>query len=206
MSSAVTAPRGRGRPSTGARERILEAATDTLKDEGYAGLTIAKAAARAGESKALIAYHFGSKHGLVAAVGRQVAEEITRRVLAGITDAVTVEALVRGIAVGAEEIAAEDARLPRLYFDLAAVSVVQPEVRSTIAEINEQWREVITERLVAAEDGPSPKRAAELTLLILAGVQGLSLERIERGDGPELKAARELFVRSVVLTVADARR
>ena len=31
----------RGRPSTGARVRILEAAIDVLKADGYAGLTIA---------------------------------------------------------------------------------------------------------------------------------------------------------------------
>ena len=34
----------RGRPSTGARERILDAAIEVLKAEGYAGLTIAKVA------------------------------------------------------------------------------------------------------------------------------------------------------------------
>ena len=205
-TSTPAAPRGRGRPSTGARERILAAAVDTLKADGYAGLTVAKVAARAGESKALIAYPFGSKHGLVAAVGRELAETITRRVLAGIEEAETVEELVRGIAVGAEEITAEDPRVPRLYFDLAAVSVVEPEVRETIAEINQQWREVATERLVAAKDGPIAKRAPALTLLILAGVQGLALERIERGDTPELVAARELLVRSIVLAVGDLRR
>src|SRR5690606_4356121 len=69
--AAPTGPRperGRpGRPSTGARERILAACIDVLKEEGYAGLTVAKVAARAGENKALVAYHFGSKQGLVAA-------------------------------------------------------------------------------------------------------------------------------------------
>ena len=37
-----------GGPSTGARERILAAGLEVLKAEGYAGLTIAKVAARAG--------------------------------------------------------------------------------------------------------------------------------------------------------------
>ena len=50
---------------------MLDAGLETLLAEGYAGLTIAKVAARAGENKALIAYHFGSKHGLVAAAGRE---------------------------------------------------------------------------------------------------------------------------------------
>ena len=204
--AAGTAARPRGRPSTGARERILQAAVETMKSEGYAGLTVAKVAARAGESKALIAYHYGSKHGLVAAVGRDLAETITRRVLAAIDGTDTVEDLVRGLSIGVDKITDEDPRVPRLYFDLAAVSVVDPEVRATIAEINRQWREVLTERLVAAKDGPKPRRARAATLLIIAGVQGLSLERIERDPGRELEQARELFVRSVALTVGDSRR
>lgn len=197
MAPAPAAPAKRGRPSTGARERILEAATETMKAEGYAGLTVAKVAARAGESKALIGYHFGSKQGLVAAVGRQLAETITSRVLAEIEDTATIEELTRGVAVAIEDIAAEDPRIPRLYFDLAAVSVVDPDVRETIQEINGVWREVLHERLGAASDGPRPRDVPAVALLIMAGVQGLALERVEREPGPELKQARELFVRSV---------
>ena len=168
-----------------------------MKAEGYAGLTVAKVAARAGESKALIGYHFGSKQGLVAAVGRQLAETITSRVLAEIQDAATVEELTRGVAVAIEEISAEDPRIPRLYFDLAAVSVVDPDVRETIQEINGVWRGVLHERLGAASDGPRPRDVPAVALLIMAGVQGMALERVEREPGPELKQARELFVRSV---------
>lgn len=197
MSTPETPPARRGRPSTGARERILEAATEAMKAEGYAGLTVAKVAARAGESKALIGYHFGSKQGLVAAVGRQLAETITSRVLAEIQDTTTVEELTSGVAVAIEEIAAEDPRIPRLYFDLAAVSVVDPDVRETIQEINGVWREVLHERLGAAADGPRPRDIPAVALLIMAGVQGMALERIEREPGPELRQARELFVRSV---------
>ena len=198
-SAPPAAPAKRGRPSTGARERILEAAVEAMKADGYAGLTVAKVAVLAGESKALIAYHYGSKDGLVAAAGRHVAEMITARVLAGIDGADTVEDLVRAIAVSVEEIAAEDPRVPRLYFDLAAVSVVEPEVRRTVAEINERWRQVVSERLAAAKDGPPRRLNEALTVLIIAGVQGLSLERIEREPGPELERARDLFVRSVAL-------
>ena len=67
-TATAGAGRAAGRPSTGARERILEAAIEVLKADGYAGLTIAKVAARARrESKPLVTYHYGSKQGLVAA-------------------------------------------------------------------------------------------------------------------------------------------
>jgi AcrR family transcriptional regulator len=193
----VAVPR-RGRPSTGARERILEAAIEVLKADGYAGLTLAKVATRAGESKPLVAYHFGSKQGLVSAAGRSIAEMITEEVLSAIDGATTVEAVVRGVDAGVERVLDEDERMARLYFDLAAVSVVEPEVRRTIAEVNEQWREVLVRLLTEASDGPSPARARVLTVMVVAGMQGMTLERIERGPTPERKRARELFVRAAV--------
>lgn len=198
----ATAPARRGRPSTGARERILEAAIEVLKADGYAGLTLAKVAARAGESKALVAYHFGSKQGLVGASGRSIAEMITEEVLAAIDGAATVEQVIRGVDAGVERVLDEDERVARLYFDLAAVSVVEPEVRRTIAEVNEQWREVLLRLLTEVSDGLPPGRARVLTVMVIAGMQGMTLERIERGLSPERKRARELFIRSAVAAAA----
>jgi AcrR family transcriptional regulator len=192
----------RGRPSTGARERILAASIEVLKADGYAGLTLAKVAARAGESKALVAYHFGSKQGLVGAAGRAIAEMITEQVLAAVDGAATVEAVVRGVDAGVERVLDEDERVARLYFDLAAVSVVEPEVRRTIAEVNEQWREVLVRLLTEASDGLPPSRARVLTVMVISGMQGMTLERIERGATPERKRARELFIRSAVAAAA----
>jgi AcrR family transcriptional regulator len=194
---AVTTVR-RGRPSPGARERILEAAIGVLKADGYAGLTIAKVAARAGESKPLVAYHFGSKQGLVGAAGRAIAEMITDEVLAAIDGATTVEGVIRGVDAGVERVLDEDERVARLYFDLAAVSVVESDVRRTIAEVNEQWREVLIRLLTEASDGLRPAKARVLTVMVIAGMQGMTLERIERGATPERKRARELFIRSAV--------
>jgi TetR/AcrR family transcriptional repressor of bet genes len=192
----------RGRPSTGARERILEAAIEVLKSDGYAGLTIAKVAARAGESKPLVAYHYGSKQGLVEAAGRSIAEMITEEVLEAVDGAATVEAVIRAVDAGIERVLDEDERVARLYFDLAAVSVVEPEVRRTIAEVNEQWREVLVRLLTEASDGLAPARARVLTVMVIAGMQGMTLERIERGVTPERKRARELFIRSAVTAVS----
>jgi AcrR family transcriptional regulator len=197
MNPAATAVR-RGRPSTGARERILEAAIEVLKSDGYAGLTMAKVAARAGESKPLVAYHYGSKQGLVQAAGRAIAEMITEAVLDAVDGASTVEKVTRGIAVGIDRLLDQDERLARVYYDLAAVSVVDPEVRDTITEVNEGWQQVLVGLLRDAEDGPPPAKARALALMINAGHQGLVLERIERGPTAEWKRARELFIRSAV--------
>jgi AcrR family transcriptional regulator len=196
LSAAPSTPGRRGRPSTGARERILAAAIEVLKEEGYAGLTVAKVAVRAGESKPLVAYHFGSKQGLVSAAGREIADQITSEVLAAIDGAKSVEQIVEGVRAGTDKLLDEDERIGRIYFDLAAVSVVDEEVRRTIAAVNEGWRQVIGELL--ADAGLSPAKARVLTVMVIAGNQGLALERIERGKTADLRKAQDLFVRTVV--------
>ena len=204
-ATGTATPVRRGRPSTGARERILEAAIEVLKADGYAGLTIAKGAARAGESKPLVTYHYGSKQGLVQAAGRTIAEMITDEVLAAVDGAETVGSVIRGVATGVERVLDRDERVARLYFDLAAVSVVDPEIRGTIAEVNEQWRVVLMRLLNEASDGLPPAGARVLTVMVIAGMQGLTLERIERGATPEWRRARELFVRSAVAATSHTR-
>ena len=204
-ATGTATPARRGRPSTGARERILEAAIEVLKADGYAGLTIAKVAARAGESKPLVTYHYGSKQGLVQAAGRTIAEMITDEVLAAVDGAETVGSVIRGVATGVERVLDRDERVARLYFDLAAVSVVDPEIRGTIAEVNDQCSVVLMRLLNEASDGLPPARARVLTVMVIAGMQGLTLERIERGATPEWRRARELFVRSAVAATSHTR-
>src|SRR3954451_4499305 len=201
----ATAQVKRGRPSTGARERILDAAIEVLKADGYAGLTFAKVAAGAGESKALVAYHYGSKQGLVQATGRAIAEMITEEVLATVDGATTVESVVRGAIAGVENVLDEGEGAPRLYFDLAAVAVVDPAIRGTITEVNENWRVVPTRLLTEASDGLPPARARVLTVMLVAGMQGMTLERIERGQTPERKRALELFIQSALAATSHTR-
>jgi AcrR family transcriptional regulator len=195
-----SAPRRPGRPSSGARERILDAALETLLADGYAGMTNAKVALRAGENKALISYHFGSKHGLVAAAASELGESITEAVLAGLSDARTVPEILEGIVDAIWRLMARDERIARLYFDLNAVSVVEDEVRGALREVKQRWREVLAGLL--ADAGVDPVRIGAATVLVIAGVEGLALERIERGETADLIEARRLFLDSTAAALA----
>jgi len=189
---------GPGRPSTGARERILEAGLEVLKAEGYAGLTIAKVAAAAGENKALVGYHFGSKQGLVAAVGREVGDSITNEVVAEIGEADSVEDVVGGVLVAVWRVMDRDVRIARLYFDLTAVSVVEEDVRAVMQEVRSGWRGTLGRMLREASPGMSAAEARTAALFVHAGVEGLVLERVEAGESAELQRARRLFERAAV--------
>jgi TetR/AcrR family transcriptional regulator, transcriptional repressor of bet genes len=193
-----------GRPSSGGRERVLEAGLEVLKAEGYAGLTTAKVAARSGQNKALIGYHFGSKQGLVAAVAREVSTDITDEVLGGLRDATTVESVVSGVLDGLWRVMDGDERLARLYFDLAAVSVVEPDVREVMREMKASWRAVLVDLLTAADDGPARRRADAAAVYVMASVGGLALERLDRGETPALARAKEMFVRTAGTAIGAA--
>jgi hypothetical protein len=73
---------------------------------------------------------------------------------------------------------------------------VEPEVRVVMREIKAGFREVLMHLLSQAHDGP-PKRDAEAaTIYLIAGVEGLALERLDRGETPALSRAARMFVRS----------
>ncbi|MEX2195166.1 MAG: TetR/AcrR family transcriptional regulator [Thermoleophilaceae bacterium] len=180
-----------GRPSTGARERILAAAMEVLKADGYAGLTTAKVAARAGQNKALIQYHFGSKQGLVAAAAREVSALITAELLAGIEE----DDVIPGLVEGLERILDRDEGLARVYFDLASQSIVEPEIRAIMAEVKAGYRAVLAERL----DVRDPQAAA---VYLIAALEGFTLERLERGETAELRRARDWFLESAPRIIA----
>lgn len=60
-------PKRRGRPSTGAREAILRATLQLLREQGVARFTTPEVAQRAGVSEASIFYHFNDRVGLLRA-------------------------------------------------------------------------------------------------------------------------------------------
>jgi len=178
------------------------AGLEVLKADGYAGLTTAKVAARSGQNKALISYHFGSKQGLVAAVGLEVAQSITAEVLERLRHDESVDELVSNVLAGLWRVMDRDERLARLYFDLAAVSVVEPDVRTVMREMKDLWRDVLCRRLLSAADGPPASKAGSGAVFMIAGLEGLMLERLDRGETAALDGACKLFVASVTAVLA----
>ena len=68
MTSTNEQPRRRGRPPTGGREAILDAALTVLREQGIAHLTSREISSRAGVSDASVYYHFHDRNGLLEAI------------------------------------------------------------------------------------------------------------------------------------------
>ena len=197
MTAAETAAaprRGRGRPASDAPERILDAAYAVLRRDGYAGLTTAKVAAASGQNKALISYYYGSKQGLVTAVARRVSEALTAEVLGGLGEPRRARELVQGLADGVWRAMDRDEGLQRVYFDLASQSAVDPAVGEIMREMKQGYREILRGLLRGLDERPAAGELEGIVVFLIAGLEGLALERLERGDTAELRRARAHFV------------
>jgi AcrR family transcriptional regulator len=73
---AATAKKMQPAPEAGAREKLLPAAERLFATRGYNGVSVRELAAAAGVNSALVAYHFGSKEGLLSEVYRRHCEKM----------------------------------------------------------------------------------------------------------------------------------
>ena len=191
-----SAQRRPGRPASDAPERILEAAYEVLKRDGYAGLTTAKVAAASGHNKALIAYYFGSKQGLVSAVAKHVSAALTDEILGEMGEPRSAIELVERLADGTWRAMDRDEGLQRVYFDLASQSVVDAKVGAIMLEMKEGHRAVLRQLLRDLPDGPPARELDGIVVFLIAGLEGLSLERLERGETAALQRARTHFIQA----------
>jgi AcrR family transcriptional regulator len=187
-----------GRPASDAPERILNAAYEVLRSDGYVGLTTAKVAAKSGQNKAMISYYFGSKRGLVAATARRVSETLTDKVLAEVDGARTPGQLVTAMTDALWAVMDRDPGLQRVYFDLSSHAVVDKEVGGIMLEMKEGHRAIVREVLRGLDAEIAADELDAIAIFIISGLEGLSLERLDRGDSPALRRAREIFIRSAI--------
>jgi AcrR family transcriptional regulator len=201
LSSAPAARRGPGRPASDAAERILDGAYQVLARDGYAALTTAKVAAASGQNKGLISYYYGSKQGLVAAVARAVSARLTDEVLGGLRDVHAARALIEGITDGLWRVMDRDAGLQRVYFDLSSQAVVEPEIGAIMLDMKQGHRAIVRELLRGLGRKVPEVELDAIAVFVISGLEGLSLERLGRGDSPELRAACAIFVDSATAAV-----
>ncbi len=194
MSQVTSKSRRPGRPSTGAEERILQAAHDLLVSEGYAELTTQKVAQRAGANKALIQYYFDSKDGLVEAVGEQLSETVLEVLEKSLTREEGVDTLVENVVDDMWEFFHGAADLQRVYFDLSAHSIGHKPLRGIMRQARGRYRSLLSDRIKAQDEiDLSDKDRMSVITFFMAVFDGLALELIQSGDTEELKNALELF-------------
>jgi AcrR family transcriptional regulator len=175
-----------------ARGQLLAASVAYVREHGFTGLSLRQLGAAIGSSHRMLAYHFGSKEGLLVALVEAIEAEERGR-LAAVEDEVGDQAAALR-AVWAEVAAAEHDGEERLFFELYGQALQgRAPAASLLPGLVHDW-------LI----GDSPAERTERRLM-LAVVRGLLLDLLGTGGRAEVGAAFERFVELVVPAGRPAR-
>ncbi len=182
-------------PTTSAAyDRLLELVIDHFVVDGLHDQSLRQIAAAIGSSHRMLLYHFGSRDGLLVAVGKAV-EARTKSQLAKLRAAM--------VAPGSAEATDEAIRqtwalvsdpalgdFERLFFALYGRGLQGDEAMRPMMNI-EDWIEFRVPEAVAV--GIDPQVARRHNRLGLAVVRGLLLDLLATGDADEVRSALEIF-------------
>jgi len=165
---------------TAATEALLDAAERLLIQVGHAGITTRRVAAEAGVNHGLVHYYFGSMEELFLQVlERFTARLIERQRAMYEAEGPFIEKWRTAMRYLDEDIASG---YPKIWFELQALGWNRPDVRSRVARVNAEWREVLLEAFGKAmeEYGLDRERFPRdaWVSLVMTFNQGIELERL----------------------------
>jgi AcrR family transcriptional regulator len=184
------------------KDRIVEAATATLKAHGYAGASARTIAAEGGFNQALIFYHFGSvRNALLAALDRTSAERMEAYRTAA-ADAADMPALVAvATRIYHEDLASGHIKvLAELIAGASSDPALGPEIVARI----EPWIDFAREEIERVFEGTPLENllpGGDLAYAIVA--QFLGLELLTHLDGSTERAERLFQLSAGLATVAS---
>jgi len=158
------------------RDRIVDAALETLKTEGFAGATSRAIARTGGFNQALIFYHFRSLDGLLLAALDKTSAERLDRYRAAVDRAEDAQHLAEVAAtVYAED---RDRGHMTVVSQMVAGSVARPELAKEVVARMEPWIELCEDALrkaLADTSAPQVVPLRELAYAVVTFYLGLNL-------------------------------
>lgn len=179
------------------KDRIIEAALETLKEEGFAGTSARSIAKRGGFNQALIFYHFGTINDLLLAALDRTSEIRMAKYRDAVRGIDSVQEAVRV----ATELYREDLASGHITVlsELIAGSLDRPDLAPEILKRNEPWIDLAEEAVrnvlgpMGLTDVVPPRTIAYAIVALYLGVDLLShLERDDTRAEAIFDAAREL--------------
>lgn len=125
----------------GTRDRLIEATTQIMRDDGYAAATSRRVAAKAGVKQALVYYYFPTMDDLFVEVLRAGAEAALERIRAALTDDDPLRALWE---------INSDSRLTGLNSEFMALANHRKAIRSELKTYAERVRDIETAAVTVA--------------------------------------------------------
>jgi AcrR family transcriptional regulator len=165
-----------------AEEALLDAAERLLVDVGYASITTRRLAEEAGVNHGLVHYYFGSNENLLV----RTLERFTERLIARQRELYAADVpFIEKWRTAMRFLISEDVTYEKVWLELQALAWNNPDLRERVAQVNEEWRAVLTE----AFDRPRRELGIDMPLDALVSLVatfniGIIVERlggIDRG-------------------------
>jgi AcrR family transcriptional regulator len=187
--------------------RVLEAAQRVVEERGLQALTLNTVAGEAGENKAMTAYYFGNKAGLVEALVDSVIHDDCLDAASRMSDVAEDERLSQLV----EELRRMSAasRDFRIFFDILPHAIRNEELRARLATLYRWYIELKLDWLgIDRADEARRRRLRGLAQVMSALIDGLAIQALIDGDEFALEPAYEiverLFAKAVPELLAEA--
>lgn len=186
-----------------AKRALLRSALEIVGESGFAGLTLAEVGVRAGYSRGLVQYHYGSKEALIGAMmnwavrgGRHMLDTHAGKGL---------EAVLNGIAEY-NRVRKEQPKVFRGYWALTAeMSYSQnPQFSEQIRIYQRNLRNTFADVFVA--EGVSQQRADAIAMIALGGMRGLLQQWIAEDDHFDIDGGFETLILAITCLTEHGRR
>jgi AcrR family transcriptional regulator len=167
--------------SEGRREAIaalLDAAEHLLVEQGYGAITTRKLAEQAGVNHGLVHYYFGSmEEVMVQVLERFTARLIERQRAMYSSDRPFIEKWRTAWGFQEDDLSSG---YSKIWLELQAMAWNRPELRARVQQVNEEWRQVLTEAFAPAlrEFGIDALSLEAVVSLVMTMGQGYALERL----------------------------
>jgi len=157
-------------------EELLDAAERLLVDVGYAGITTCRLAEEASVNHGLVHYYFGSNENLLV----RALERFTERLIDRQRELYAADApFIEKWRTAMRYLLSEDLSYQKAWLELQALAWNNPGLQTRLAQVNAEWRAVLTE----AFEEPHRELKLELPLealvsLVMTFNLGIIVERL----------------------------
>ena len=180
------------------RLRILDAALEVLREDGYAATTTRAVAEHAETRLSLVHYHFGSRQQLLVAVLERENERLLERQRSLFSSPVPLAEKWRAACAALDDDL--DSGYVRVLWELWAAGLSEPELGERWRVATKGWRDLIEAVVadwIAAHDLDLPLSAraiATLTGNIFQGIEVELLGGVDEAEAPHREALRAIGV------------
>jgi AcrR family transcriptional regulator len=152
MEASVQPPHGERKLESEKAQRIVAAMRESVGTRGAAGATFDHVARRAGVSRGLLHYYFGSKERLLVEVVRRDTELRVAMLERNLAPADSLDAVVEALVSQVRSFIAEDPASQAVIYEMFSASRHNEELRAEMAALYRQTRDHIAEALRRKHD------------------------------------------------------